>query len=90
MRKKEAPYAPAIILRRFLLRLRWDYLIRNVLDRIVYLDWDLLGKEKREILSRHYSRLNQGLRPYFRNQETGKSLHCNGSGGVTTKRLRRK
>jgi hypothetical protein len=70
IRKKGAPHAPAIILRRFLLRLRWDYFIENVLDRIVYLDWDLLGKEKREMLSRHYSRLNQGLHPYFRNRET--------------------
>jgi len=70
IRKKGAPYAPAIILRRFLLKLRWEYLIRNVLDRIVYLDWDLMSKEKRDILSRHYSRLNEGLRPYFRNRET--------------------
>jgi hypothetical protein len=70
IRKKGAPYAPAIILRRFLLKLRWEYLIRNGLDRVVYLDWDLMGKKKREILSRHYSRVNEGLRPYFRNRET--------------------
>jgi hypothetical protein len=70
IRKKGAPYASAIILRRFLLKLRWEYFIRNILDRIVYLNWDLMGKEKREILSRHYSRPNEGLRPYFRNRET--------------------
>ena len=70
IRKKGLSYAPAIILRRFLLKLRWNYLIVNVLDRIVYLDWDLLGKEKREMLSRHYSHLNKGLRPYFRNRRT--------------------
>ena len=70
IRKKGAPYAPAIILRRFLLKLRWEYFIRNVLDRIVYLDWDLMGKRKRALLSRHYSSLNERLRPYFRGRET--------------------
>jgi len=70
IRKKGVPHAPIIILRRFLLKLRWDYIVRNILDRIIYLDWDVLGKERREILSRHYSRLNEGLRPYFRNRET--------------------
>lgn len=70
IRKKGAPYAPVILLRRFLLRLRWDYFIRHGLDRIAYLDWDLMGKEKREILSRHYSSLNERLHPYFSNPET--------------------
>ncbi len=70
IRKKGALYAPAILLKRLLLRLRWDHFIRNVVDRIVYLDWDMLGKERRKILSRHYSRLNEGLRPYFKNRET--------------------
>ena len=65
IRKKGAPYAPAIIMRRFFLRLRWDYFIRHGLDRIAYLDWDVLGKRKRELLSRHYSGLNERLRPYF-------------------------
>ena len=65
IRKKGATYAPAIILRRFFLRLRWDYFIRHGLDRIAYLDWDVLGKRKRELLSRHYSGLNERLRPYF-------------------------
>ena len=70
IRKKGATYAPAIILRRFFLRLRWDYFIRHGLDRIAYLDWDVLGKRKRALLSRHYSGLNERLRPYFGNQET--------------------
>ena len=70
IRKKGAPYAPSILLRRFLLKLRWDYFIRYGLDRIAYFDWDLLGKRKRALLSRHYSNLNEGLRPYFRGQET--------------------
>jgi hypothetical protein len=70
IRKKGVLYAPAMLLRRFLLKLRWDYFIRHGLDRIAYFDWDLLGKRKRALLSRHYSRLNEGLRPYFRGQET--------------------
>tara|TARA_B100000315_G_scaffold242270_1_gene264262 strand:- start:81 stop:1148 length:1068 start_codon:yes stop_codon:yes gene_type:complete len=67
IKKKGVRYAFAIALRRVLLRLRWDYFIRNVLDRIIYLDWDLLGKERRKILSQHYSRLNGGLVPYLKN-----------------------
>jgi hypothetical protein len=81
IRKKGPSYAPAIILRRFLLRIRWDYFIRNGLDRVAYLDWDLLGKRKRALLSRHYSSLNERLRPYFIDQETEKHyISANGSG----------
>ncbi len=70
IRKKGAGYAPVIVLRRILIRLCWDYFIRNIFDRIIYLDWDLLGKERRKILSQHYSRLNGGLVPYFKNPRT--------------------
>ena len=69
-------HAPAIILRRLLMRfgtfLVFDPFMQLVFNKIIYIDWDLMGKQKRAFLTEHYSKPNQGLLKYFRNPEVAK------------------
>jgi len=67
IRQKGWACAPFIILNRILLRLDWVRFVKNGLDRLVYINWDLLGKLKRKQLATHYSQINKGLLPFIRN-----------------------
>jgi len=79
----ETKHIPTVLLRRALIKLSvlfyWILFTQYVLDRIIYIDWDILGEEKRKKLREHYSRVNKGLVPYFRNEETRK-YYLSGSG----------
>jgi hypothetical protein len=67
---------PAIILRRILIYSRiffvFERFMQIVFNKVLYIDWDFLGKQKRTLLAKHYSKLNQGLSRHFRDPETAK------------------
>jgi|TARA_B100000315_G_scaffold220305_1_gene222860 hypothetical protein len=76
-------HIPAVFLRRVLINIsyatRWRPFIKNVFDKLIYIDWDIAGEETRKALRDHYSKVNEGLVPYFRNEKTQK-YYLNGSG----------
>ena len=67
-------YIPAVFLRRVLINISyivgWKIFIINIFDKLIYIDWDIVRKETRKALRDHYSKVNEGLIPYFRNDET--------------------
>lgn len=67
---------PAIILRRILIRSRiflvFERFMQLAFNKVFYIDWDLMGEQKRSLLAKHYSKLNQGLSRHFRDPETAK------------------
>lgn len=74
IRNIKCRYIPAVFLRRALINISyitiWKSFIVNVFDKLIYIDWDIAGKETRKALGDHYSKVNEGLIPYFRNDET--------------------
>jgi hypothetical protein len=67
---------PAIFLRRVLIKIgqffTWPSFVQHFLDKIFYLDWDILGEEKRNLLRAHYAKVNEGLLPFFKNEKAKK------------------
>jgi len=72
----ETKHIPAVFLRRVLIKLSvlfyWILFTQHILDRIIYIDWDILGEEKRKKLKEHYAKVNKGLLPYFSNDNIKK------------------
>ena len=42
---------------------------RNGVDRLLFIDWDLVGKKRRIILMKYYQNMNKGLLPYFPDED---------------------
>lgn len=67
-------HIPAVFLRRVLLNIfnimGWKSFITHIFDKLIYIDWDFMGEETRKALKDHYAKVNEGLVPYFRNDET--------------------
>jgi len=53
---------------RFLRKLTWRRFIQRYFDRLIYVNWDLMGK-KRKILSEYFYHDNLALKPMFPNNE---------------------
>ena len=58
---------PFMLFRRALLRLRVpaNTFLFKVLDKYIYVDWDIIGKEKRESISDYYFEINKKLLPFL-------------------------
>lgn len=69
IKKIESRYILAVLLRRVLIKVSiffsWHQFVQHFINKIIYIDWDILGDEKRSKLIKHYARVNKGLLPYF-------------------------